>query len=418
MAQSATAVATVDRRPFFEKALRFGLQHAIIAPSRLDLLVADGPKGIVQIANHFGTAHLRTDLEIARVRMVNLVSLYLEDLSDGDLHVAAASLRDKSFLAHSKGGSDLLKMLHAMPDSTLIGSHEVSADSQKYFLNDATYAAPLALDTYRAERAQRQDNQRRIALACWLGRKLGVGNDDLQAVLADAVIRCALLVLFIPDAKLELPGATGLAKLLQAARKKAVKLDEARLSAFLADGPDDFQRQTRAAMTDFVAAEIPALRAGTQSVDALLHRDADGDYFINENVAEDLGEYDRLVAKEWTRVTKGDSDDPNVLATLFLRLATGQPPAASLLQREAKEVIQTFRQRGFDSKAVIDYIEAHAPHQSQGELKHFWQEDLRPEAEVHLADTDPEMPDTHMERALPYLRKTCNAAWKGRARNY
>ena len=70
MAHAPSAVATVDGRPFFEKALRFGLQQSILSPSRLDAIQADGPKGIVQIANHFGTAHLRTDLENARERGV------------------------------------------------------------------------------------------------------------------------------------------------------------------------------------------------------------------------------------------------------------------------------------------------------------------------------------------------------------
>ena len=62
MAHASSAIATVDGRPFFEKALRFGVKQSILSPSRLDSILADGPKGIVQIANHFGTAHLRTCL--------------------------------------------------------------------------------------------------------------------------------------------------------------------------------------------------------------------------------------------------------------------------------------------------------------------------------------------------------------------
>lgn len=416
MAHATSAIATVDRRPYLEKALRFGLQEGILSASRLDSIRQDGPKGIVQIANHFGTAHLRTDLENARERMVNLVSLYLEESSGGDLQLAALALRDKSFLSLSKGGSDLLKMLHAMPDSTLIGAYNALPEDQKNFLNDKTFAAPLTLKQYRDERELRAACQRQIGLAGWLGKKLGLSKDDLDSVVADTVIRSALLVLFIKEAALEIPGRTGLAKLLQAARKKTAKLDESRFNAFLANGPEDFQQAARAAMSKFVSMIIPALRASDKSADALLHGEAAGDYFVNESIGEEIGEYDQLVAKEWHRVTKGDGDDSNVVATIFLFVATGFAPKASALQREAKEIIQTFRKSGFNSAAVIDYIDAHAPHEMRDELKNLWHEDLRPEAETHLADIDPEMPDSHMERALRYFQKTCQTSWKGRGR--
>lgn len=66
---------------------------------------------------------------------------------------------------------------------------------------------------------------------------------------------------------------------------------------------------------------------------------------------------------------------------------------------------------------MIDFIEAHAPHEMRDDLKDLWLEDLRPEAETHLADLDPEMPDSHMERALRYIQKTCQTSWKGRGRS-
>lgn len=417
MAQASSAIATVDHRPYFEKALRFALKQGIVSPSRLDVIIEDGPKGIVQIANHFGTAHLRTDLENARERMINLVSLYLEEISAGDLQLAALALRDKSFLSLSKGGSDLLKMLHAMPDSTLIGGHGSLPEDQKNFLNDKTFASPLSIKQYRDEKALRTACQQQIALAGWLGKKLGLSRDDLDSVVADTVIRSALLVLFVKEAPLEIPGRTGLAKLLEAARKKTAKLDETRLNAFLADEPVDFQTATRQAMTRFINEAIAELRASGKSADALLHGEAAGDYFVNENVTEDLGEYDRLVAREWHRVTKGEGDDPSVVATIFLFVATGFAAKASALQREAREIIQSFRKSGFNSPAVLNFIEAHAPHEMRDDLREFWRNDLMPEAEINLADLDPEMPDSHMERALRYFQKTCQTSWKGRGRS-
>lgn len=416
MAHVSTGVTALDSRPFFDKALQFGVVQGIISPARLEILLTDGPKGVVQIANHFGTAHLRAELENACVRMVNLASLYLEEISGGDLRIAAESLRDKSFLSHSKGGSDLLKMLHALPDNSLIGAYAVTAEDQKNFLNDATLASPMTLVDYRREQQVRKGYQQHINLAVWLARKMGLKADQLHSVLAESVIRSALLVLCVKDAKLQLPGRSGLARLLDSARKTTLKPDSLRLAAFLANEPDDFQRATRDEMTRFASEFLPGLQASQKTVDALLHDESGGGFFINEDIAEELGEYDRLVAHEWYRVTKGEGDDPAVIATIFLFVATGLPAKPQALQREAKAVIQAFRSQGFDSRAVLDFIDAHAPHQLRGELKHAWLEDLRPEAEIHLADQDPEMPDTHMERALRYYQKTCKTTWKGRGR--
>ena len=120
----AQAVALFDRRPFFEKALRYGVQHGILSPEKLATMRQEGPKGMVQIARYFGTEYLRPDLERARDRLVNLVSLYLEESTGADLREAAQSLRDHSLLSRSKGGSDMLKALIAMPQNSHFGMHE------------------------------------------------------------------------------------------------------------------------------------------------------------------------------------------------------------------------------------------------------------------------------------------------------
>ena len=136
-------------------------------------------------------------------------------------------------------------------------------------------------------------------------------------------------------------------------------------------------------------------------------------FFVAESVDDDVREYNRLVAREWDRVTRGEADDPAVLATVFLFVATGLPPKASMLLKEAKEIIRVFRNDGFDSQAVEDFVTGKAPEAMREDLLRFWSEDLRREAEEGLADTDPRWPDTHMERALKYLRSSCAVSWKG-----
>ncbi|HEX5286689.1 MAG TPA: hypothetical protein VFW43_07225, partial [Polaromonas sp.] len=114
---SPASISLYDARPFFEKALQFGVQNGIIDSQKLDSICTEAPKGMVQIARYFGNEFLRPDLEKAKDRMVNLVSLHLESTSGGDLRQAAESLRDHSFLSRSKGGSDMLKALLALPES-------------------------------------------------------------------------------------------------------------------------------------------------------------------------------------------------------------------------------------------------------------------------------------------------------------
>lgn len=414
MATAFTALAAFDNRPFFDKALRYGVEQEIIAPGRLQSIQEEFSKGIVQIANFFGTAHLRPELELALRRMVNLVSLYLEDMSGGNMQIAAASLRDKTLLSHSKAGSDMIKRLHAMPDSTLIDRGPVSPESQRAYLDEKTASGTVPLAEYLSELAFRQENRNTIDFSFWLAKKMGVSRDAVDD--ADSLIRSAMLVIFVDQADLKLPTRTTFVRLIKSAKHPKTKLNEDRLKGFLREAPTEFQQLARRAMARFIEMDLPQIRVSACTVDKLLYGNAGGMYFVSENLDEDAREYDRLVAKEWDRVTRGEADDPAVVATVFFFVAAGLPPKASMLLREAKEIIRIFRTSGFDSQAVVKFIDDHAPEAIREELQKFWKDDLKSEAEEQLSDIDPNWPDTHMERALEYLRKTCSVAWKARRR--
>ena len=109
-------IAIFDDRPFFERAFVYGVRNGIIDQEKISSIRNDAPKGMVQIAEYFGTQYLRPNIEEARLRLVNLVSLFLEDSSGGDLDKAARSLRDNTFLSHSRGGSEMLTRLWSMPE--------------------------------------------------------------------------------------------------------------------------------------------------------------------------------------------------------------------------------------------------------------------------------------------------------------
>ncbi len=68
-------VALFDDRPFFEKAVAYGVQHGMLDQAKLDAIQTDAPKGMVQIARYFGSEFLRPELEKAKDRIVNLGSL-------------------------------------------------------------------------------------------------------------------------------------------------------------------------------------------------------------------------------------------------------------------------------------------------------------------------------------------------------
>ena len=409
-----TALAAFDSRPFFDKALHHGVRQGIILPERLQAIQTDFAKGIVQIANYFGTAYLRPDLELALRRMIYLMSLYLEDVSGGELAIAAASLRDKTLLSHSKGGSDMLKRLQAMPDSSVMIGGAVSPESQRAYLDDKTAAHPLTLAEYQAEQAVRQANQNTIDFSLWLAQRMGVAREDIDD--AESLIRSAMLVVFVDKAVLQLPTRTAFVQLIKAAKRAKSKLDEARFQDFFNAAPALFKQLARRAMDRFVEQDLPRIRVAENTADKLLYGEAGQPYFVNESLDEDVSEYDRLVAKEWHRVTHGEADDPRVVATVFLLLATGLPPKSSMLLKDAREVIRIFRTNGFDSPAVIDFVDQHAPESLREDLRKTWAEDLRREAEERLADTDPNWPDAYMERALEYLHDACRATWKSRRR--
>lgn len=411
---TATALATFDNRPFFDKALRYGVQQGSLTPGQLQSIQEGFSKGIVQIANFFGTAHLRPELELALHRMVNLISLYLEDMSEGDIQIAAASLRDKTLLSHSKAGSDMLKRLHAMPDSTLTDRGPVSPESQRAYLDEKTASETISLAEYRAELAIRQENRNTIDFSFWLAKKMGVPRDDVDE--ADSLIRSAMLVIFVDQAELKFPTRTAFVRLFKSAKQPKARLNEERLKVFLREAPTEFQRLARRAMDRFIELDLPRIRASSSTADKLLYGDSGENYFVSESVDEDVREYDRLVAKEWDRVTRGEADDPAVVATVCFFVATGFPPKSSLLLREAKEIIRVYRTCGFDSQAVIKFVDDHAPEAMREDLQKFWEDELQGEAEEQLSDRDPNWPDTHMERALEYLRKTCRVAWKARRR--
>lgn len=411
MTNSSTTLAIVNEQSFFERALIFGLAHQVISESRLQSLLKEGATGMVQIANYFGTAHLRTDLENARDRIVNLVSLYLENIAEGDLQVAAISLRDKSLLANSKGGSDMLRRLFALPEDCLIGGSVFG--TEKDFLNDKSLSSAMTLAEYRIELKVRHHHKLRIDLAKWLAKKLGLSDLTLlNNEVAESVINSAILSMLMIRPQPHLASLSELAKLVAADRKKHTKLDLSGFNALLDEAPREYRKLGQDELSRFLATYPPMIRDSGIPINST---GCNGFFFLSNSYnGDDLKKYQQMAANEWYKLTKGEDDD-KIFTTILLFVATGIKPKASMLLKDSEAVITAFRTRGFDAEVTLKFIDDFAPYEYIDDLKRLLAE-LELDCKLYFSDDNPELPDKHMERALKHMKAICNVQWKGRSR--
>ena len=449
---SPAAVSLYDARPFFEKALQFGVQNGLIGPDKLAAICADAPKGMVQIARYFGNEFLRPDIEKARERIVNLVSLYLQSLSGGDLRLAAESLRDHSFLSRSKGGSDLLKALLALPDSTLFHEDLSSAAEAAGPVRGLAEWSLKSFADYQAELARRLPLQQEKEAAIWLAAQLGLDADELEEAHthAEAVIRTALLALSAK--RTEWPDWPGFEKMVTALRKnhrtaktragaaaapakaavksaksvKAGKTDsvleaaslgasvQGKVFAIVIPGslPDELKAVVET-MAQSVQADLPQMLDGALSVRALFAADSEhhhppllGRYFWRDDMASELHHHERAVSKAWDQATGGNCDDGSLL-TLFVCVATGAAPKTILSEKAATALVRKLQKPGakasFNPELARQYILAHAPAQHQEGYLQLWADFAEEAQPVLQSDSSYALSD-----AMALLRRECH----------
>jgi hypothetical protein len=363
-----STVSLFDARPYFEKALVYGVQHGIIDQQKLDAIAAEAPKGMVQIARYFGSEFLRPELEKARDRLVNLVSLHLHDASAGDVHLAATLLRDHSFLSRSKAGSDMLKALIVMPQNTHFGMNERGGFTDRHIPQLARWSLASYAD-YRSELEVRQRVARVVDAALWLADRLGTTADELQDAEpdAEAVIRSALLV--IATKRQELPDWVAFEKMIAALRKK--KADAVAMALVLPnDLPDDF-RAVVEAVRQSVLTDLPRLLDTRLAVRTLFDQTPAymGRYFWMEDALSEVGHHDRIRSAAWEKLTQGHGDDGTLL-TLFVCVAAGASPKTLLSGSVAEWSIAPVLKTGNGQPFVSSNLTASAiqTHNLMGEL--------------------------------------------------
>lgn len=404
-ATSDQTVALFDARPFFEKALAYGLQHGLIDLAKLNAIQTEAPKGMVQIARYFGSEFLRPELEKARDRIVNLVSLNLELGSGGDLRKAAEALRDNSFLSRSKGASDMLKALIAMPQSSHFGMNEHGGFTDDHIPQLAKWSL-RSLPDYQAELAKRNQVATLIQAALWFAEHLGMDAEELEDAGrdAEAVIRTALLAL--ATRQTQLPDWVVFQKTIAALRKKAASAKTASLTIPLPkDLPPEYRtvvdgvrKSIHTDMPKILDSTLPARKLFDQTPAFM------GRYFWVEDALSEVDDFDRAASTSWNKATGGHSDDGSLL-TLFLCIASGSAHKTLLTGKAAATLIRKIRKSGIKPELVPAYILGNAPAQYQNDYLQMWQDFLQDAQSRLLSDHDYELFD-----AMALLKRDCNIA--------
>jgi len=399
---SSAGVSLYDARPFFEKALQYGLQHGLIPQTKLDEIARSAPKGMVQIAAYFGSEFLRPELERARDRIVNLVSLYLEDSCDGDLRRAAESLRDHSFLSRSKGGSDMLKRLIVMPQTSHFGMNERQEFSDVHIPQLAKWTLrPLA--EYRAELARRTHAAQLMAAAEWLAEDLGLDEDELSDAgpEAEAVIRTALLVL--STGHTEMPDWRALGAIVLKLRQRhgedasGIRITvPAELPVELHPVVEDVRRSVMRDLPKMLDAATP-IRKLFQQTPAFMGR-----YFWLDSGLAEVDAHERTASATWKKITAGNDDEPSLL-TLFLCVAAESPPKTLLTERMAGTLIRKIRKSGWQPELAEQYIQAHSPAAYQADYLKLWHSFVDEARAPLTRDVD-----DGIQNALTLLRRECH----------
>lgn len=406
-----STVSLFDARPFFEKALAYGVQHSIISNDRIEAMGQEAPKGMVQIARYFGSEFLRPELEQARTRLVNLVSLHLEHSSGGDLRLAAQALCEHSLLSRSKAGADLLKALIVMPQNSHFGMNEGGGFTDEHIPQLAKWSL-RALADYQAELAQRSAVALVLDAATWLAQRLGVEAEDLQDAGkdAEAVIRTALLLaalkrtempdwarfenLIVDLRKKHSAGQTSVGRPTASAKTLAIALPKNLPEAFV---------PVVAAVRASVLADLPKILDPGLAVRKLFDQTPSfiGRYFWIEDSLSEVDHFDRNVSAAWHKATAGHEDE-GALLTLFLCVAAVASPKTLLTEKSAAALLRKIRKTGLQPALASGFIAEHAPQQHQHAYQALWASFLEEALPVLTSDHD-----YTLAEALALLRREC-----------
>jgi len=406
-ATDAQTVALFDDRPFFEKALHHGIRQGILSAEKLAAMAQEAPKGMVQIARYFGTEYLRPDLERAKDRLVNLVSLYLQESSGGDLNQAAHALREHSLLSRSKAGSDMLKALIALPQSSHFGMHERAGFQDKHIPLLARWSL-CSLPEYQAEKTTRVQIALVVEAAVWLSNQLELEDtSELEDVGkdAEAVIRTALLARACRQSAM--PDWIAFEKMVLSLRRKYPRGASAPAVDLAIGIPEDLPAHLAGVvqpMRASVVADLPRILDTKLSPRKLFDQTPAflGRYFWREDALAELDHFERAQGAIWDKASGGHSDDSSLL-TLFVRIATHGSHLTLLTEKAAASLVRKIQKSGLDTELPRQFIQRHAPLPLQQDYLQLWNAFMEDAAPILRSDMMHATQDV-----LALLHRECN----------
>jgi hypothetical protein len=412
LTQNTHSVAAYDNAPFFEKALKYAVDNNIIDQARLAEIINDAATGSLQIAEYFDeSTHLRKNLEVSMKRMVSLVSLHLEDTTDGELDKAAQLLKDKPFRALSRGGSQMLKALYNMPEDEHFGSARL--DSEREFLKKCL-SKELSVAKYRQSFKDCERYKSHLNLATLLVKKLGATTSELDEMHASTqhVIRTSLLSLAYGAKKaitnkIKFPDENTLFEIFTSIRKEWALLGDVTCSSkFMDDVPAEFQAYTKATLQSIQNEDIPKIVNQSVGLESVLNDLKHSQYFYLHNQLNEVSRFDKALSADWFALTGGidasGNDEDSLLLTLFLCVAAAVDRKTTLKVFEAKKAVLNIRENGLLQNEVLNLIKT-APHDDIEQLMSLW-DDFIDEALPYLLDSS----DENLHEVIMYLSERCN----------
>lgn len=405
--QNTQSVAAYDNSPFFEKALKYAVQHSIIDQVRIAEIISDAATGSIQITEYFGeSSHLRKSLETSKQRMVSLISLYLEASTEGDLNKAALLLKDKPIRALSRGGSQMLKALYSLPEDNHFGSPRL--DSEREFLKRSLNNG-LSVTKYEQTFEAYERFKLDIDFATLLAKKIGVPINQLNEnhVSADQVIRTLLLTLAygakkIVSNKIRFPDEASLFEIFKSIRKEFVFLGDVTCSTkFIDEIPTEFQNYATDVLLIIKNEDIPKVVNQSLTLESIFNELKDRQYFYLHDDLNEVSRFDKGLSEEWFLLTGGTEDDA-LLLTLFLCAAAGIDKKTTLKVSDAKKAVLNIRQHGLLQNEVMSLANK-APFDEVSQLKSLWSEFVE-EAIPFLLDSS----DEKLDEVMAYLADRCN----------
>ena len=416
-AENNQSLAFYDNAPFFDRALKHAVQNRLIDQAKIDEMINDAATGTIQIAEYFGaTAHLRENLQQASVWMASLVSLHLENESNGDLQLAAQMIKEKSFRTLSRGGSQMLKALYALPEDDHFGA--LRFDTESDFLKRCL-SSHMALAKYRQSMVMHSQFKLELGLANYLLKKMATTSrafNDLHAP-AKHVLRSAVLFMAygakkiaasklaagkLSTGKAGFPDENALFEIFTAMRKEWSFLGDVSCSKkFLEEIPEDYLPLALQTLASIQQEDIPKIVSPAVPLATIFADLKVRQYFFLFDPMNDVSQFDKKLAEEWFVLTNGTEDDA-LLLSLFISASAGLKLKTSLTVAEVKKAVLNIRENGLFEKEVIKLIKK-APHDEQEQLQSLWTEFIE-DASLYLLDES----DENLSEAVAYLKDHCN----------